>query len=112
MGEKVKIDGRGQETMLKKKSSIGNIYEVMLDGNEFIITARANCLTQFETESESRSISMLTKSTTEKEVQSDDIPNFVNQQKNTQTLLANILNLKLLTSLKQQEAINEHMQIY
>ena len=98
--------------MLKKKSSIGNIYEVMLDGNEFIITARANCLTQFETESESRSISMLTKSTTEKEVQSDDIPNFVNQQKNTQTLLANILNLKLLTSLKQQEAINEHMQIY
>ena len=87
LGEKEKIDGCGQETMLKKISSTtGDMYEVMLDGTEFIITARADCLTQFETESESesRSTSIPTKSTTK--AQSDDIPNFVNQQKNTNTL--------------------------
>ena len=67
LGEKVKIDCCGQETMLEKnRSSTGNIYEVMLDGTEFIITARADCLTQLETESESRSTSMPTGSTTKK----------------------------------------------
>ena len=40
--------------MLKKNSSTtGDMYEVMLDGTEFIITVRAERLTQFETESES-----------------------------------------------------------
>ena len=68
LGEKVKIDGCGQETMLKKRSSTGNIYEVMLDGTQFIITAKTDCLTQYETESESesRSTSMPTESTTKK----------------------------------------------
>ena len=38
LGIKVKIVGRGIETVLKKISStIGDMYEVMLDGAEFII---------------------------------------------------------------------------
>ena len=57
------------------------------------ITVRAERLTQFETqsetESESRSTSKPTETETSKgfvEVQSDDIPNFVNQQKNRNTM--------------------------
>ena len=78
--------------MLKNNSSTtGGMYEVMLDGTKFIITVRAERLTLFETESESesRSTSNPTKTTTNKrfvEVQSDDLPNFVNQQKNRNTL--------------------------
>ena len=49
-------DGRGRGTVLKKISStIGDMYEVMLDGTEFIITVRTEQLIQFETESETES---------------------------------------------------------
>ena len=74
--------------MLKKISTcstIGDMYQVMLDGTEFIITVRAEGLIQFEkeseNESESRSTSKPTKTATNKkfvEVQSDDISSFVN----------------------------------
>ena len=61
------------------------MYEVMLDGTEFIITVRAERLTQFETESETESkrvninalSSKPTKTATNKEfveIQSNDIP--------------------------------------
>ena len=118
LGNKVKIAGRRQGTVLKKISSAtGDMYEVILDGTEFIITVRAERLTQFETESESesRSISNPTKTTTNKRfvvVQSDDIPNFVNQQKNRNTLSKTFYDLKLLTSFLHQETINEHRPIY
>ena len=103
--------------MLKKNSSTtGGMYEVMLDGTKFIITVRAERLTLFETESESesRSTSNPTKTTTNKrfvEVQSDDLPNFVNQQKNRNTLSKLFYDLKLLTSFLHQETINEHRPI-
>ena len=39
LGNKIKIDGRGQGSVLKKISStIGHMYEVMLDKTEFIIS--------------------------------------------------------------------------
>ena len=104
--------------MLKKNSSTtGGMYEVMLDGTKFIIKVRAERLTLFETESESesRSTSNPTKTTTNKrfvEVQSDDLLNFVNQQKNRNTLSKLFYDLKLLTSFLHQETINEHRPIY
>ena len=92
LGNKVKIDGRGHGTGLNKiRSTTGDMYEVMLYGTEFIITVRDERLTQFEmkSESDSRSTGNPTRTITNKrfvEVQSDDILNFVNQQKNRNTL--------------------------
>ena len=53
-GHKVKIDGRMQGTVLKKKitSTIGDMYQVIHDGTEFIITVPSERLTQIETQSE------------------------------------------------------------
>ena len=89
----------------------------MLDGTEFIITVRAKRLTQFETESESenRSTSKPTKTTTNKrfvEVQSDGMPNFGNLQKNRTTLSKTFYELKLLKSFLHEETISEHTSIY
>ena len=51
---KVKIDGQRARNRVEKNSSdTGDMYEVMLDGTEFIITVRAERLAQFATESES-----------------------------------------------------------
>ena len=91
--------------------------EVMLDGTEFIITVRAKRLTQFETEceSENRSTSKPTKTTTKKrfvEVQSDGIPNFGNLQKNRITLSKTFYDLKLLKSFLHEEKISEHTSIH
>ena len=57
---KVKIDGRGQETVLKKSSTIGDMYEVLPDGTECIIMVMADQLTIFEIESEAESKSRST----------------------------------------------------
>lgn len=55
MNDKVQIDGRGKGTVLKKISSTsGNLYTVMVDGTEFTVTVRAERLTPYQTESESR----------------------------------------------------------
>ena len=89
------------------------MYEVMLDGNEFMITVKAEGLTQFF--KKSRSTSKPTKTTTNKrfvDVQSDEIPNFVNQHKNRNTLSIIFYDLKLLTSFSYQDTtIDEHRPI-
>ena len=49
MNDKVKIDGRGRATVLKRTSSTtGDLYEVMIDGTEFTVTIRAERLTRWE----------------------------------------------------------------
>ena len=52
---KIKIDGPSKEPSWKKSRTFGDMNRVMLDGMEFIITVRAERLTQFETESETES---------------------------------------------------------
>ena len=120
---KVKIECREQGAVLKKSSTTGDMYEVMLDGTEFIITVRAERLIQFKKESETESESRSTSSPRAQSelklqqtinckgfvaVQSDDISNLVNQQKNRNTLSKTLYNRKLFISLLHQETINEH----
>ena len=94
------------------------MYEVMLDGTEFItwITVRAEQPTQFgtesETQSESRSTSKPMRTATNKrfvEVQSDNIPGIVNQLKNRNILNKTLYVQNFLTSFLQQETINEQL---
>ena len=71
--------------------------------------------TESETESKSRSNPNQDKTATNKRfvnVQSEDIPDFVNQQRNKNTLSKTFYDLKLLTSFLHQESINEHRPIY
>ena len=79
--------------MLRKISStIGYMHQAMLDRTGFIITVWAERLT--ESESESRSTSKPIKTATNKrflEIQSDDIPIFVNQKKKQKHSKQNIL---------------------
>ena len=71
--------------------------------------------TESETESKSRSNPNQDKTATNKRfvnVQSEDIPDFVNQQRNKNTLSKTFYDLKLLTPFLHQESINEHRPIY
>ena len=100
MSDVVQIDGRGKGTILKKISSTaGDLYQVMLDGTEFTITVRGERLTHLETESETEN-RPTPKQTNKRfvEVQSEDISDFVNQQRNKNTLSKTFYDLKLLTS--------------
>ena len=125
LGAKVQIDGQGKGTVLKYISSTtGDLCQVELDNTEFVITVRADRLTPFveyetesETESKSRSNPNQDKTATNKRfanVQSEDIPedipDFVNQQRNKNTLSKTFYDLKLLTSFLHQESINEAMR--
>ena len=117
MSDVVQIDGRGKGTVLKKISSTaGDLYQVMLDGTEFTITVRGERLTHFmhlETESETEN-RPIPKQTNKRfvDVQSEDISDFVDQQRNKNTLSKTFYDLKLLTSFLHQESINEHRPIY
>ena len=117
MSDVVQIDGRGKGTILKKISSTaGDLYQVMLDGTEFTITVRGERLTHFmHLETESETENRPTPKQTNKrfvEVQSEDISDFVDQQRNKNTLSKTFYDLKLLTSFLHQESINEHRPIY
>ena len=55
LGNKVKLMVACMEPFLKISSIIGDMYEVMLDQTQLIIMIRVEELTQFETESETKS---------------------------------------------------------
>ena len=118
MNDKVKIDGRGRATVLKRTSSTtGDLYEVMIDGTEFTVTIRAERLTRWETESETEMRSSATNKNIPSnkrfiQIETEDIPNFVNQQSNRNTLSKTYYNLKLLETFLHQDNINEKRPIH
>lgn len=116
MHDKVHIDGRGKGTVLKKISTTsGDLYVVMVDGTEFTVTVRAERLTPFQTESESLSKSTTTTTKSNQrfvQVDTEDIPDFVNQQSNKNTLSKTFYDLKLLETFLHQDSINENRPLH
>lgn len=121
VNEKVQIDGRGKAIVQRKiTTTTGDLYEVKLDGTDFTVTVRAERLTRLENETEneteSKSSSNAKPSASVNKrfapVESSDIPSFVEQQSNRNTLTKTFYDLKLLEAFMQQDTVNEERPIY
>ena len=89
----------------------------MIDWIEFTVTTRAERLTRWETENETEMRSSATNinSPFNKrfiQIETEDIPNFVSQQSNKDTLSKTYYDLKRLVTFLHQEYINEKMPIH